>query len=120
MNTDKIFAEAIVNEYSKKDTSKVVALKKLDKAVKTPALIFAYSFGIASALILGVGMCLSMNVVGSGGTLFTVLGVIIGILGLAGVSANYPIYKKILDSRKEKYAGDIIRLASEISAENQE
>ena len=29
MNTDKIYAEAIVNEYSIKDTSKVVALKNL-------------------------------------------------------------------------------------------
>lgn len=29
MNTDKIFAEAIANEYSPKNTSKVVALKNL-------------------------------------------------------------------------------------------
>lgn len=27
MNTDKIYAEAIANEYAPKDTSKVVALK---------------------------------------------------------------------------------------------
>ena len=31
MNTDKIYAEAIANEYAPKDTSKVVALKKLDR-----------------------------------------------------------------------------------------
>ena len=31
MNTDKIFAEAIANEYAPKDTSKVVALRKLDR-----------------------------------------------------------------------------------------
>ena len=29
MNTDKIFAEAIANEYAPKDTSKVVALKEI-------------------------------------------------------------------------------------------
>ena len=35
MNTDKIYAESIANEYAPKDTSKVVALKKLDaKAIK--------------------------------------------------------------------------------------
>lgn len=28
MNTDRIFAEAIANEYAPKNTSKVVALKK--------------------------------------------------------------------------------------------
>ena len=30
MNTDKIFAEQIANEYAPKDTSKVVTLRKLD------------------------------------------------------------------------------------------
>lgn len=34
MNTDKIYAESIVNEYAPKDTSKVVALKKLDAKAK--------------------------------------------------------------------------------------
>ena len=49
MNTDKIFAEAIANEYSVKTTSKVVALKKLDRKAKNPANLFAYTFGIAEA-----------------------------------------------------------------------
>ena len=40
MNTDKIYAETIANEYTKKDTSKVVALRKLDKKAKMPANIF--------------------------------------------------------------------------------
>ena len=31
MNTDKIFAEQLANEYAPKDTSKVVALRKLDE-----------------------------------------------------------------------------------------
>ena len=44
MNTDKIFAEAIANEYAPKDTSKVIALRKLDQKAKGPANIFAYSF----------------------------------------------------------------------------
>ena len=34
MNTDKTFAEAIANEYAPKDTSKVVALRKLDRKAK--------------------------------------------------------------------------------------
>lgn len=39
MNTDKIYAEAIANEYAPKDTSKVVALKKLDRKAKNKANI---------------------------------------------------------------------------------
>lgn len=117
MNTDKIYAEAIVNEYSKKSASKVVALKKLDRKAKLPAEVFTYCFGIVCALVAGTGMCLSMGVVGDGSTVFTALGIVVGIIGFVGAAVNYPIYRKILKSSKEKYAGDIIRLANEIAGE---
>ncbi len=64
MNTDKIYAEQLANEYTPKDTSKVVALKKLDAKAKLPATIFTYTLGIISALILGIGMCLTMGQIG--------------------------------------------------------
>ena len=118
MDTDKIYAEAIVNEYSKKSASKVVALRKLDKAAKRPAQIFTYSFGIIAALVAGVGMCLSMKVIGDGSAAMMILGIVVGIIGFIGVGVNYPIYNRILQKSKEKYAGDIIRLASEIANEN--
>ena len=51
MNTDKIFAESIANEYAPKDTSKVMALRKLDARAKLPAAIFTYSFGINVARV---------------------------------------------------------------------
>lgn len=115
MNTDKIYAEQLANEYAPKDTSKVVALRKLDRKAKMPANIFAYTFGIIAALVTGVGMCLSMNVIGGGTTAMFVLGVIVGIIGLVGMSVNYPIYKKILADGKQKYAFEIMELAKEIS-----
>ena len=115
MNTDKIYAEQLANEYAPKDTSKVVALRKLDARAKLPATIFTYPFGIIAALVTGVGMCFSMNVIGSGTTTMFVLGVIVGIVGLAGMGINYPIYKKMLAKGKQKYAYEIIELAKEIS-----
>lgn len=115
MNTDKIFAEAIANEYAPKDTSKVVALRKLDRKAKAPAHIFAYTFGVIMALVLGIGMCLSMNVIGDGSAAMMVLGIVLGIIGIAGVSVNYPVYKKILKNGKQKYAYEIMQLAKEIS-----
>lgn len=115
MNTDKIYAEHLVNEYSPKDTSKIVALRKLDAKAKMPATIFTYTFGVVTSLITGVGMCLSMKVIGSGTTFMFVLGVIIGIIGLIGMSINYPIYVKMLKKGKQKYAFEIMELAKEIS-----
>ena len=46
MNTDKIYAEQLANEYAPKDTSKVVALRKLDARAKRPANIFTYTLGV--------------------------------------------------------------------------
>ncbi|MBQ8196924.1 MAG: dihydropteridine reductase [Clostridia bacterium] len=117
MNTDKIYAEQIANEYAPRQTSKVKALKRLDAKAKNPANIFAYSFGIVSSLILGTGMCLSMGIIGANTPLMMVLGIIIGCVGIVGVSINYLLYKTILANSKRKYASDIIKLANEIANE---
>ena len=115
MNTDKIYAESLAKEYAPKDNSKITALRKLDQKAKMPATIFTYTFGIITALIAGVGMCLSMNVIGGGTVIFTVLGIIIGIIGLAGMGVNYLIYNKLVEQSKKKYAFEIVELAKEIS-----
>lgn len=56
MNTDKIYAEQLANKYAPKDTTKVVALRKLDTKAKLPATVFTYTFGIVTAMVAGVGM----------------------------------------------------------------
>ena len=111
MNTDKILAESIAKDYAPKSNSKIVALKKLDKRAKLPAIVFTYSCGIISALVFGTGMCLSMGVIGSS----MILGIIIGIIGMVGCGVNYPIYKKLLEKGKSKYAYEIVQLAREIA-----
>ena len=62
-------------------------------------------------------MCLSMKIIGNGSTALTVLGIIIGIIGIALISVKYPIYKKLLEKGKKKYAFEIVELAKEISDE---
>ena len=114
MNTDKIYAESIAKEYAPKDNSKIKALRKLDNKAKLPATIFTYTFGIIFALVFGTGMCLAMQVIGSGiGGM--ILGILVGIIGLIGCGVNYPIYKKMLEKGKKKYAYEIVQLAKEIA-----
>ncbi|MCD8006984.1 MAG: dihydropteridine reductase [Oscillospiraceae bacterium] len=115
MNTDKIVAESIAKDYAPKDTSKIVALKKLDHKARAKAEIFGYTFGVIMTLVFGTGLCLAMGVIGGGTVAMMVLGIVIGVVGIVGVSVNYPIYKKLLESGKKQYASDILRLAKEIS-----
>ena len=98
MNTDKILAESIAKDYAPKESSKIVALKKLDNRAKLPANIFTYSCGIVSALIFGTGMCMAMGEIGGG----MVMGIIVGIIGMIGCGIYYPIYKKLLEKGKSK------------------
>ena len=114
MNTDKIYAEQIANEYSAKETSKVKALKRLDAKVKNPAIITAMIVGIASTLLFGLGLCLAMGIIGLGNFLSIGLGIVIGCLGVWGVSINYLLYKAMLNKGKNKYGSDIIELANQI------
>lgn len=115
MNTDKLYAEHLANEYAPKDTSRVVALRKLDRRAKLPATVFTYTFGIVFALIFGVGMCLAMRVIGSGGTGAMIAGIAVGVVGMLGMGINYPIYRKLQEAGKKKYAFEILQLAKEIS-----
>lgn len=105
------YAEKIKNQYVAEEESKIDALKALDKKVKRPSKIFAWAFGAAGTLVLGVGMCVAMSVINAP----FVWGVIIGLVGIAAVCANYPIYKLTLKSRKNKYADKVIALSDEIA-----
>ena len=116
MNTNKIIAESIAKEYAPKDTSKLAALRKLDRKAKMPATVFTYTFGIVSALVFGTGMSLAMQVIG-GGVLWTVIGLVLGVLGMIGCGLNYPIYVKMLEKGKKQYAFEIMELARQIAEE---
>ena len=41
--------------------------------------------------------------------------ILIGIIGMVGCGINYPIYKKMLEKGKAKYAYEIVELARQIS-----
>ena len=112
MEQEKQFARQVRAEYAPKseEEGKLEQLKKLDRAARRPAEIFAYMFGIVGALVLGVGMCLAMEVIGS----MMPLGIVIGVVGIAMVTANYFLYRAILRSRKKKYAKEIVSLSDEL------
>ena len=116
---DKDFiVQKIRTQYMEKDSSQkeLDYLRELDAEVKRPANVFGYVFGTVSAIILGAGMSLVMTDIGTqlGISDPMVPGVIIGIAGLLMAIINYPIYKTILSSRKNKYSGKILELSEKI------
>ncbi len=102
--------KAIKAQYTPAGKTELDDLKALDKKVKRPAQIFGYVFGSIGSLVLGTGMCLAMKIIGSS----MPLGIVIGVAGIAMVSATYPLYQRILNSRKSKYAKEIISLSDRL------
>ncbi len=117
-NDREFIIQKIRTEYTEKQSTELDELCALDAKVKRPATVFAYVFGSISALIMGIGMSLIMTDLSTSIGLENPLvpGTVIGIIGMAMAIFNYPIYKKLLTSRKEKYADEIIALSDRIMA----
>ena len=119
-NDQEFLVQRIRTQYTEKEHIGLDTLRALDAKVKRPANVFAYIFGSISALIMGSGMSLVMTEIGEtlGMSETMVPGILIGIVGLLMAIINYPIYKGILDSRKKKYADEILKLSDKIIGNN--
>lgn len=120
-NERDFLVQKIRTQYTEKEHTQLDALKALDAKVKRPANVFAYIFGSLGAIIMGSGMSLIMTDIGAtiGITNTMLPGIIIGVVGLLLVIVNYPIYKGILNGRRQKYADQILKLSDEIMEESQ-
>lgn len=115
-NDQNFLVQKIRTQYTETESTGVDELKELDKKVKCPANVFGYLFGGISALIMGAGMSLVMTEIGSvvGISKPMLPGIAIGVVGMLMAILNYPIYKRILASRRKKYAHQIIALSDRI------
>lgn len=116
MKDQEFIVQKIRTQYTQNRHTELEELMALDARVKRPVLVFAYTFGSVSAIILGAGMSLVMtelgNLLGMQETL--VPGILIGIVGLILTLLTYPIYKRLLNRRRKKYAQQIIALSDKL------
>lgn len=121
-NDQQFIAQKIRTQYMEKEekSTDLDKLKALDSKVKRPANIFGYIFGTISALIMGSGMSLVMTDIGEKLGLgdMMVPGIVIGVVGMIMALVNYPIYKKLLGTRRQKYSKEIIELSEKIIDNN--
>lgn len=111
--------QKIRTQYTEKEHTQLDALKELDAKVKRPANVFAYIFGGVSAIIMGSGMSFVMTDIGSmiGMKDSMVSGIVVGIVGMLMAIINYPIYKKLLASRRKKYVDQVMELSDKIMSD---
>ena len=117
MKDQEFVVEKIRSQYIEQEHTELDALKKLDAKVKKPANMFGYTYGSISAIVMGAGMSLVMTDIGTriGLTATLVPGIAVGVVGMGMALSTYPIYKKILNSRKKKYADKIMELSDRIT-----
>lgn len=104
---------SIRRKYLPREESKLEELKRLDELVQSSGLTEALSVGIGGALIFGLGMCLAMEVIGQS----IWLGVVLGLVGIAGMIVAFPVYRKCFSKAKAKYAPRILQLTEELSSD---
>lgn len=116
MKDQEFIVRKIRSQYTEQQHTELDALRALDAKVKKPARVFGFTYGSIGAIVMGAGMSLVMTDIGAmlgmGDTM--VAGIAVGIVGMAMVLTTYPICKKILSSRKKKYAGRIMELSDRI------
>ncbi len=85
-------------------------LRRLDASVTRPGMIAALIVGIISTLIMGFGMCCTIV----WRETLLVPGIIIGVVGIVGICASYPLYICITKRKRNRLAPEIIQLADEL------
>ena len=109
--------QEIRKKYLPHEESKLEELKRLDHTVQSSGMAESLCFGVGGALVFGLGLCLAMQVIGSG-PIAIVAGVLLSIGGGAGMLVAYPVYCKIFSKTKAKFAPRILALTAELSGEN--
>lgn len=99
----------IREKYVPREADKMEQLHRLDQSVYRKGTAVSIAVGIIGTLMLGFGMsCCTVM------TEFFVLGIIVGIIGIAVVSVAYPLYCHIIRKERERIAPEILRLTDEL------
>ena len=101
----------IRKKYLPKEETKLEELKRLDSLVQNSGIMESLSFGVSGCLMFGLGLCFAMEVIGN----VMWLGILLGLVGMAGMLTAYPIYRKCFAAAKAQYAPRILELTAELT-----
>lgn len=104
--------EAIRRKYLPKEEDKMEQLRQMDKRVSHKDTIISIIIGVIGCLLLGIGMCCTMEWAGR----WFVPGIIIGVIGIVMIALAYPLYERITKKERKKIAPLILKLADELKS----
>lgn len=100
----------IHQKYAPKQENKMEQLRDLDKSVTRPGTIVAIAIGVISTLFFGLGISCTLVWASQ---LF-IPGIGIGVVGIIGIVAAYPVYVRVTKKQRQKLAPEILRLSEEL------
>ena len=108
--------KTIRKKYEAPEENKMEQLRRLDASATQKATTRSMTVGIIGALIMGLGMSITMTDIGAvfGSFLSMVVGIVIGIVGIVLVCLAYPTYHRTLKAERERIAPEVLRLSDEL------
>ena len=107
--------EEIREKYLPKEEDKMDRLRKLHSIPTKKARSASISVGVIGALVLGTGMSLCLTKLGSAlGSFGMILGIVIGLVGIALAATAYPVYIRTLKKERKKIAPEILKISDEL------
>ena len=91
-----------------KEEDKLEKLHRLDKSAEQKGTMISIIMGVVFTLIFGLGICCVLE-----WEMF-LIGTVSGFIGVAGIIAAYPVYKKVTEIQRAKIAPEILRLTDEL------
>lgn len=102
--------KAIRAKYIPKEENKLERLRRLDAGATRKGTITALTLGILSALLLGLGMSCTLVWAGK----WFIPGIVIGVVGIAGIVSAYPLYKYLVRKERARLTQEILQLTDEL------
>ena len=102
--------ERIKAKYLPRTESKMEQLRRLDASVTQKGTRISIFLGIIGCLIFGGGLSIVLEAPGE----FFVLGIVIGVLGMALMVLAYPVFLKVTQKERERIAPQILALVEEL------
>ena len=102
--------DKIRKKYLPPEADKMAQLRRLDQSATKKGTMISIIIGVIGTLLMGVGMCCSMVWMG----IWFIPGIVIGLIGIGGVAAAYPVYSRITKKERERLAPQILKLTEEL------